>query len=387
MSRPMIISLLWVVGPPLLCGLLLALWGRRRQDLSMTLLLFTGLVAAGLASTASARLFWGPPPPELPRPATVIVEPGASPARVAGRLEEEGVLGRARDLTLASRLTLSDRHIKSGRYRFPGGEGVLTVLERLTRGSTSGEMVTIPEGLRAPTVAGIAARQAEVDSAAFMRWVHDEDFIREVLPPVEGESYPESLEGYLLPETYNIYFQMPASEAVRLMVEHFNEVWRSELRERARQMGMTRHEVVTLASVIEREAATAAERPIISAVFHNRMERGMRLESCATVLYALGRYKPRLYEKDLQVQHPYNTYRNRGLPPGPIAAPGASSLRAAVDPADTDHLYFVARGDGTHIFSRTFDQHVRAKMGDGVPVGGRAAQEEGTGGGSGGGGG
>jgi len=384
MSRPMIISLLWVAGPPLVYGLVLALWGRRRQSLPMTLLLFVGLVAAGLTSAAAARLFWVPETAELPRPATIIVEPGSSPARVAGQLEEAGVIGRARELTMASRLTFSDRRIQSGRYRFPGGENTLSVLERLIGGATSQEMVTIPEGLRARSVAGIVARQSDVDSAAFMALVHDEEFIAEVLPPVEGTERPESLQGYLLPETYNIYFQMPAAEAVRLMVDHFNELWEGELRERARQMGMSRHEVVTLASIIEREAATAAERPIISAVFHNRMQRGMRLESCATVLYALGRYKPRLYEKDLQIQHPYNTYRNRGLPPGPIAAPGASSLRAAVDPAEVDYLYFVARGDGTHIFSRTFSQHVQAKRGEGVPVGGRAAQEGGTGGGRGG---
>jgi UPF0755 protein len=116
---------------------------------------------------------------------------------------------------------------------------------------------------------------------------------------------------------------------------------------------------------------------VISAVFHNRLDRGMRLESCATVLYALGRYKPRLFERDLQVESPYNTYRHSGLPPGPIAAPGAASLRAAVDPAAEAYLYFVARGDGTHTFSRTYAEHLRAKnaSGSGVLVGGRAARE------------
>ena len=173
---------------------------------------------------------------------------------------------------------------------------------------------------------------------------------------------------------------MPAIEVVKLMARHFTDLWESRLAVAAFERGWSRHQVVTLASIIEREAATDGERPLVSAVFHNRLRRGMRLESCATVLYALGRYKPRLFERDLQIEHPYNTYRIRGLPPGPIAHPGRFSLLAAVEPADSDYLYFVARGDGTHTFSRTYADHLRAARlgGEGVPVGGRAAREAGA---------
>ncbi|MFC1545772.1 endolytic transglycosylase MltG, partial [Gemmatimonadota bacterium] len=241
------------------------------------------------------------------------------------------------------------------------------------------EFVTIPEGLRAHEVAGIISREAEVDSAAFMALVSDSTFIAQVLPRDADGYLPGTLAGYLLPETYNIYYQMPAEMAATLMVEHFLALWDIELAAAAAVKGLTRHEVITFASIIEREAASADERPLISAVFHNRLDSGMRLESCATVLYALGRFKRRLYERDLAVDSPYNTYLNRGLPPGPIANPGAASLRAVVDPADSDFLYFVARGDGTHTFSRTYAEHLRAKrgQGDGVLVGGRSNSEGG----------
>jgi UPF0755 protein len=309
----------------------------------------------------------------------VVIEPGSTPAAVSTLLEEKGVIRRASSLVRAARMAFVDRSFQAGRYHFAGGENIIDVLVHLTHGGTFDELVTIPEGLRASRIASIVSSQAEVDSSCFMALIADSAFIAEVLSPEEGQSLPESLEGYLLPETYNIYYKMPAGDVLRLMVGHFSNLWENVLGEGASRLDMTRHQVVTLASIIEREAATGEEREIISAVFHNRLARRMRLESCATVLFALGRFKPRLYERDLQVESPYNTYRVGGLPPGPIANPGEASLMAAVFPADTDFLYFVARGDGTHIFSRTFAEHVAAKrtQGNGVLVGGRAAREAG----------
>lgn len=377
MSPLTYIPLLWVVGPVLLMGGVLAFWGRRRQSLPITLLLFSGVLLAGSASMFAAGIFWGPAPAPLAAPVTIVIEEGTGTAQVARRLAAEGIVRSAPGLVRAARLTGMDRTLQAGRYHFPGGEGVLAVLGRLTNGGTSDELVTIPEGLRAKQVAAIVAREAEVDSAAFMDLLSDPAFIATVLSDEDGQPLPDSLDGYLLPETYNIYYQMKAEDVVRLMVRHFTELWDSRLAEAAARIGMSRHEVVTLASIIEREAVVASERPIISAVFHNRLARGMRLESCATVLFALGRYKPRLYERDLRVDSPYNTYRVRGLPPGPIANPGTASLIAAVEPADESFLFFVARGDGTHIFTRTYREHLRAKRasGAGVLVGGKAAQE------------
>jgi UPF0755 protein len=355
----------------------MALWGRRPQTPPIALVLFVGILLAGMTSMFAAAVFWGPVPEPLPHPIIVVIEAGDNSSQVASRLEASGVLTEASSLVSAARLTGKDRAFQAGRYRFTGGEGVLRVLDRLTNGSTAEEFVTIPEGLRVRQVASIVARSADVDSAAFVNLVSDTTFIAAVLPAADGEPLPATLEGYLLPETYNIYFRMPAEEVVRLMVRHFTDLWDSRLAGPATALGLSRSEVVTLASIVEREAAVADERPVISSVFHNRLKRRMRLESCATVLYALGRYKPRLYERDLQVESPYNTYRHAGLPPGPIANPGAASLIAAVNPVDEGYLYFVARGDGTHTFSRTYAEHLRAKRtaGSGVLVGGRAARE------------
>lgn len=366
-----LIPFLWTLGPLLAAAVGLALVGRRRISQAGGLALFAALLAATVVSARSAALFWGPAPAPFTSPVTLVIAPGSTMAEIARRLEERGVVAEAADLVLAARLTLSDRAVQAGRYRFPGGEGVVRVLDRLTDGATSEELVTIPEGLRNERVAGILARQAEVDSAAFMRLSRDAAFIAGLFP--DETAPPTDLEGYLLPETYNIYYRMPAEDVLRLLVGSFNDLWTNRLARPAAQLGMDRRQVVTLASIIEREAARDADRPLVSAVFHNRLTRGMRLESCATVLYALGRWKRRLYERDLQIEHPYNTYRNRGLPPGPIANPGAASLLAAVHPAEAAYLYFVANGDGTHTFSRTYQEHLRAKQGAGagVLVGGR----------------
>jgi UPF0755 protein len=322
-------------------------------------------------------IFWADPEPLPGSPIEVIFESGTTPREMAERLQTEGIIPSARSLVLAARLTFTDRSFQAGRYRFAGGQDNLEIIHALTNGTTAREFVTIPEGLRAHEIAGIVNREAEVDSARFMALLTDSLFIADIVPPDEDGFLPSTLDGYLLPETYNIWYQMPAEEVVTVMVDHFLTLWSTELHAPASAADFTRHEVATLASIIEREAASAEERPFISAVFHNRLERGMRLESCATVLYALGRFKRRLYERDLQIDSPWNTYLIRGLPPGPIANAGAASLRAAVTPAASDFLYFVARGDGTHLFSRTYAEHLRAKrgQGSGILVGGRAARE------------
>ena len=369
----------WVAGPLLLAGILLIALSRRAFRPAVQVPLFAGFGLAAALSVYSADLFWGSDTSALVDPVVVVIEPGSTPSAVASLLEEKGVVESSGDLVMAARLAFTDRSFQAGRYHFAGGERNVEVLTHLIRGGTTDELVTIPEGLQAPQIASIVYREALVDSAGFMALVTDSLFIAEVLGPEGGQPLPGNLEGYLLPETYNIYYRMPAEDVLRMMVGQFTDLWDGGIGTTAAGLGMTRHEVATLASIIEREAATGEERGTISAVFHNRLDRRMRLESCATVLFALGRFKQRLYERDLQVDSPYNTYRVGGLPPGPIANAGEASLLAAVNPEETDYLYFVARGDGTHIFSRTFAEHVAAKnaQGNGVLVGGRAAREAG----------
>ncbi|MFC1529528.1 endolytic transglycosylase MltG [Gemmatimonadota bacterium] len=378
MTAPGFLAFLWVAGPFLLLLITgAAVWiifrelRRNRAVIIVWSVMLSLTVISGLLMQG---IFWKAPESRPSDPVVLVFEPGTILHEIAWELQEAEVIDSARALVVVARLTRTDRAFQAGRFHFPGGQDNLEVLRTLTNGTTASEFVTIPEGLRAHDVAGIIAREADVDSTRFMALITDSLFIAEVLS-ADGDGFrPSTLDGYLLPETYNIWYRMPAEEVASLMVGQFLELWTTDLSEPAAALGLTRHEVATFASIIEREAASAAERPLISAVFHNRLERGMRLESCATVLYALGRYKRRLYQRDLEVDSPYNTYRNRGLPPGPIANAGAASLRAVVSPAETNYLYFVARGDGTHTFSRTYADHLRAarSQGDGILVGGRA---------------
>ena len=172
---------------------------------------------------------------------------------------------------------------------------------------------------------------------------------------------PPTLEGYLFPETYFLDPDATEEEVIERMVAQLREVFADSLYPRLDHIGLTFHEAITLASIVEREAAVAEERPIISQVFQRRLRLNRLLESCATVEYALGVHKKRLTNRDLKVESPFNTYRHRGLPPGPIGNPGAAALLATLYPAETDYLYFVARGDGRHAFSRTHTEHARAK--------------------------
>src|SRR5690606_4796977 len=179
----------------------------------------------------------------------------------------------------------------------------------------------------------------------------------------EGVALQEPLEGYLFPDTYVFTRTTTEKHLIAGMLDGFQRALERALGDeglqRAEDLGLTVHEVVTMASIIEREAQVAAERPLIAAVYHNRLRIGMKLDADPTVLYALGRTDGRLLYEDLEVDSPYNTYRNPGLPPGPIASPGEAAIRAALHPADVDYLFFVAKGDGSgeHLFARTYEEH------------------------------
>jgi UPF0755 protein len=289
-------------------------------------------------------------------PIRVEIERGSSFEQVVDRLEEHGVIEGGWFLRVWGYLAGGERRIRSGRYVLEPGLSPRSLLGILVRGETEPVRVTVPEGRRADEVAAIFSREAGVDSTAFMEAVGDTTLAAELGLPGGG------LEGFLFPDTYRIDWKAEAQNVVRAMVGRFHEVFERPMRIRAAEMGCTVREVVALASIIEAEAAVDAERERISAVYHNRMERGIRLEADPTVAYALGTRKERLLFEDLEVDSPYNTYRYKGLPPGPIANPGKRSLEAALNPdPECEDLYFVARGDGTHLFAATLADHVRNK--------------------------
>jgi UPF0755 protein len=290
-------------------------------------------------------------------PVRVRVPEGASFAQVADSLAEHEIIGNAFVFSLYARVTGKADRVKPGTYAFRSGTGWATILDDLVAGRVLNYRVVVPEGF---DIADIAPRIAEVSGAS-------PDSITSLLM---DSAYAESLgvpgptlEGYLYPATYSLPVDTRAERVIETMVESYRDVWTAERRASAELRGMTERQVVTLASIIEKEARVAEEMPLISAVYHNRLRIGMALQADPTVQYALGTHRERLLYAaiDSVADNPYNTYRHRGLPPGPIGSPSTRAIDAALAPADTSVLYFVARPDGSHVFTRTLDEHNRAK--------------------------
>lgn len=293
--------------------------------------------------------------PIAPPQAWVLeIKPGRTFVSVARELEDAGVVADSRALRLLARLQGVDRGIQAGVYHFAGSNTPIGVLETLHSGR--GEMLscTIPEGLNAAEIAARCSAAGLGHSERYMQLSHDRDFIAAMGLQVQ------QLEGYLFPETY--HFAPGTSEAtvLKTMVDQMQKQLQPELIEGAARNGLDTHALVTLASIIQKEAGNDAEMARISAVFHNRLQRNMRLQADPTVIYALGNFDTNLTRADLRVVHPYNTYVVFGLPPGPIASPGIAALHAAAFPADDDALYFVATRDGGHHFSKTLREHNNA---------------------------
>jgi UPF0755 protein len=315
-------------------------------------------VAAGVVALAGASgwVRWSLGPAGEGRPVVVRVPPGADAGQVAALLHRHGLIRSRLAFRARARWRGLEGRLQAGEYRFTPAEGVDRLLDRLASGDVIRYRVTVPEGYTAVQVADLLHRLGLVDRTAFLREVRNA--AAHQIPEMEGNQTP-SLEGYLFPDTYEFPRGLPARAVVATMVARFREATR-DLWSLPRPLGLSPHEVVTVASLVEREARHDAERARIAGVLYNRLRRGMPLQVDATVLYALGRHKDRVLYADLEVPSPYNTYRRVGLPPGPIASPGLESLRAALQPERHDFLYYVARPDGTHVFSRTLSEHERA---------------------------
>ena len=283
------------------------------------------------------------------------VDPGASTSEVASALAEENLVHDGRVFALYTRYRGYDGRIQSGWYHLTRAMTPDEILEYLVDGRVSERSFTVPEGLNVGQTLRALEEQGMGTSEELEAAASRADLVADWLPSDYAGDSP--LEGYLHPNTYRIPWDAGADDVIVRMIDGFREYWNAERAGRAEALDMTVHEVVTLASIVEREAVAEAERPVVSGVFHNRMEIGMRLEACATVHYAIGRPGGELSNADLETESPYNTYRVGGLPPGPIASPGAASLDAALYPESVPYLYFVAKDDGTHAFAETFAEH------------------------------
>jgi UPF0755 protein len=284
----------------------------------------------------------------------VTIEPGSGTRTIGQKLIGAGVVRD--DLTFRAALwrTGVARSLKAGEYRFDRPMTPTEVVEKIGRGDVYERRVTFPEGLTFADMARIYEQHGYGTAAAFVEAARDATPIHNVDPDARD------LEGYLFPETYSLRRDGTARSLVHTMVARFEQLFTTDMQQAAEMHGLTPRQAVTLASLVEKETAVDAERPIVAAVYLNRLKIGMGMQCDPTVIYALqkaGLYNGNLTRENLQFDSPYNTYRYAGLPPGPIANPGLASLKAAVAPAEVDYLYFVSRNDGSHVFARSLDEH------------------------------
>lgn len=279
-----------------------------------------------------------------PEPVTVTVGKGGSARRAASQLKEARVISSENVFLALLKLSGKSQSIKAGTYELAPRMSVFEVIAVLTSGRTAKTRITIPEGYTAKQIAELLGSKGLADE-------------NEAL----GIILKDKLEGYLFPDTYFVDAGASAAQILGMMRAQFDRNYTDEMRMRAKELRMTDAKIVTLASIIEKEAARAEERPVIAGIFYNRLKKGWFLESCATVQYALGKHKEKLTIKDLAVNSPYNTYRKYGLPPGPICNPGRDSINAALYPAQTEDMFFVVSENGSHAFSRYYGEHLKNK--------------------------
>jgi len=323
--------------------------GRIRKEIAAVF----GLIVLGLFAAHMYLLFYSP----LSRSdekRTIVIKKGTSFRQVALKLRSAGIIGDTDDFLFVAWVMGASRRAQAGEYEFSPSMTPVEIIGKLVHGEIKEYPVTIPEGTSMREIAALLERRGLADGKRFLELAEDHGLVKRLGLP------GRTLEGFLFPDTYRFTRGMTEEEIIRKMVARFREVYFPELDEAAKRAGMTMKEVVTLASIIEKETQAPEERLLISAVFHNRLRKGIRLQSDPTVIYAIKDFDGNLRKRDLMLRSPYNTYRHYGLPPGPISNPGVEAMRAAIFPAKGDYLYFVSKNNGTHYFSKSLREHINA---------------------------
>jgi UPF0755 protein len=299
------------------------------------------------------QILWAPNSFEGDR--FITVSKGESFTHVVALMENSGIIRNRFLFELAGRILRLTTRMQIGAYHFKSGMSNKEILEDLRYGKTI-EMVTvtIPEGLTSARQSRVLATTLGIDPERYMAFVNDTNFARTL-----NISAP-SLEGYLMPESYRLYWQADEIDVIKAQIREFWNVFDDTLRAEAELMGRSIHEILTLASIVEKETSIDSERAIIASVYYNRLQKRMRLEADPTIQYLLEDGPRRLHYTDLKRESDYNTYLHYGLPPGPIGNPGKASILAAIHPRQNKYLFFVANGSGGHTFSRTFEEHRKA---------------------------
>ncbi len=316
------------------------------MSVALTLFLGTATFVAFLATERFPAAGW--------QARNIFIPKGSSYPEIVRILEDSRLLRHPlvfRGLVLA---TATSRHLQSGEYAFPAPPSAFEVWRKLVRGDVAQYNVTIPEGSNIFDIAEILGDSELADPGAFIAAATSGEVAARLDIP------GDTAEGFLFPDTYVLVKYMPVEEIIGIMVRQFRHRFTPEMEAKAREAGFSLGQIVTIASIIEKETGVPEEKPLVSAVIRRRLALRMPLQMDPTVIYGLRKFGEPLTRKDLRKPTPYNTYVNRGLPRGPITNPGVASLEAAVNPADAKYLYFVSRNDGSHVFSTTLGEHNRA---------------------------
>ena len=322
---------------------------------SRNLLWLVPAVVLFFAMVFTVWIFWWPNLFSDPGRRTIIVSRGATFSEVLDSLEANGIITSRWSIKVAARVLDMSSSVMVGKYAFESGVTNHGILAHLRDGTARVLIpISIPEGARMRSVAGRFGRAIDADSTRFMELCTDTAFIRSL-----GIG-AKDLEGYLLPDTYAFHWETDERTLIRDLVGAFQAFYGDSFVARQKELRMTMHQIVTLASIVEGESKRDDERPVIAGVYYNRLKKRMRLEADPTIQYIIQDGPRRLTYRDLEAPSPYNTYRNYGLPPGPVNNPGRMSLRAALFPQEHQYLFFVADGFGGHIFTKSFTEHKRA---------------------------
>ncbi len=285
----------------------------------------------------------------------LIITPGATLKQISRDLKDLNLIKNASAFRLLANIRQKQTHIQVGEYQLNQSMLPIDILKSITSGKTVLHPITIPEGYRILEIAELLSKKISINKDEFIRESRNKDLIKNL------KITSKSLEGYLFPETYHFSKHTSEKKIIQTMLNTFQQRMKTKkIQDQIQNSNMSLHEIITLASLIEKETGMNGERKHISSVFHNRLKRKMRLQTDPTVIYSIENFDGNIRKKDLNIDSPYNTYRYNGLPPGPIANPGIKSIVAALNPIKTNHLYFVSKKDGSHQFSSSLKEHNRA---------------------------
>ena len=336
--------------------------GDRRFPSRWALYIAVTLALAVLAGGLGYNLTLSPVAPGSSATSVVLVAAGQGTSQIASNLAAEGLIRSAAMFRVWTRLTGTTGRLQAGEYSLGPYMSTPQIAARLARGQVVVHPLTVPEGYNLRQIEALLVERGFTTAEGFraaLAGILELGLVPAAHLPERSVEVLRPLEGYLFADTYHLPRGIGADEIVTAMVNRYRSAFAPDFEVQAGELGMTVAEVMTLASIIEKEAVVAEERAIISGVFHNRLRRGMRLESCATLRYVMPDPDGPIRAQEMAIDSVYNTYAYAGLPPGPICSPGLASIEAALYPAETDYLFFVAKLDGTHAFSRTFAEHQR----------------------------